>query len=115
MVESREIENIINAFKKDYKNGRCRIIPREKNQDTLNRLQWIEEEALYYLEKNLKVEHYLSGPEQPHIKRGRLQTGSVWKFLMLVFSPKAKIKLEAYVKFHYCKDGTIFISFHESI
>ena len=74
-----------------------------------------KEEALYYLEKNLKVEHYLSGPEQPHIKRGRLQTGSVWKFLMPVFSSKTKIRLEAYVKFHYCKDGTMFISFHESI
>lgn len=115
MAEYREIQNIIDSFKKDLKVGKCSIIPREKNQDTLNRLQWIDEEALHYLEKNLKVEHYQSGPEQPHFRSGRLRTGSVWKFLMPVVSSKANIRLEVYVKFHYCRDGTIFISFHESV
>ena len=114
MTQPQEIENIIFQFKKDYNNGKCSIIPRLINQNTLRTLGWIEEEALSYLESELKVEHYQSGPEPPHQKNGAIKSGSVWVFVMPIFSEKTNLTLEVYVKFNYCKDGTIFISFHES-
>ena len=108
MASHHEIQTIISCFKKDLDNGRCTLQMRRKNEQTLGKLGWRDDYALIHLYKNLEPVHYVAGPEKAHMLKGQHVAGSIWIFHMLIE------KLDVYIKFHFHKDGTTFISFHES-